>query len=618
MLKRFKTNAIFLLLFPFFVFAYFDYFYKAKNKFDQRLYSEAIFLLEKELQMNPQNGPAWKLLGQCFSMIEDESKAIMALKKAKALVADPTIDQLLQEVTRRKKEKLESLIAQYTNYSLRYPKDNEARLKLTQLYKEYQTLTSGQTESATDFAANRKKVRWVKESKENKRGVESYLNQNPTSNDLLNRARTLVGQEAYPLAESLYEVYLRKNPLDTTAWGEYAAMLSWAGKYEKSIIAYRQLLTLNPNDQKSALELARVLSWSGAYDSAIHQYLKLDTTDLKVLTGLAETYYWQGNNTGALAIYEKILEKDPKNLTALKRQKELKAKIIGGPQFQASGNSLWDNEDFSLKRFSANLQLNLSTKTALEPGFAYCEFKQQEDYISAYSYSIRLIEKFSESVWGVVRYTYNFYDCLDNTHSYGIKFDYTPYPNSNFNFSYDHYDIINDVLTTRSLIQGITTDNFLIQGYYQFEKNYGLFASYLYGSYSDLNQLQNPQAKIFYKMFHILTLGYRYNLITYSDTSHYYWSPDFYQTHSLWIELANGSQSPLSYYVSLEIAKVTNLATWARAIVANFALNPPKTKLVLGIQFSYSDTRRTLPAASVTAAPAYWYQSLTAYLKLGL
>lgn len=605
-------------------FAQEDFWTRARTKFNQKLYSEAIALLEKELATNPKNDSAWKMLGECYLALKDFSQAEAILTQASRLKSDSVIDRLLKQVNDARHKELATLISLYTDYLTRHPQAFEYRLNLARVYKEYGDLSKAKieyeiylTNNPNDTLVEQEYHRTFRlvsyNPKENKMKTNRFEAKNKSPKQSLALARALVSQKKYAPACTLYENYLAKNPNDTIAWREYAQVLSWDKQYDKSIAAYRHLLLLNPNDKKSAFELAQVLSWNEDYAEAIRQYLALDTNDLKVLAGLAETYLWQGNRTRARATYEKILKMDPENSYAKKKLAELQPSAFQKrTQLFTQVNYLWNSEEFYAKKFIANLIVGLSVNTDLELGFGYSQFEQKVDFVTACSYSIHIRERFSESVNGEINYTYNFYDCLDNTHSYGLSVNYILSPAGNINFNYDHHDIIHDVLTTRSLINGIATDNFEASGHYQFEKKYGLGGRYLYGLYSDDNRQQNLQAQLFYKLFSILSIGYGYNLITYSLPSFYYWSPDFYQTHALWFELTNGSNTPLSYYVRGEIGKITNTTKLARSLVANFVFLPPATNFRFGLEFAYSELSRT------TLSPSYWQQSLTVYLNLKL
>lgn len=610
----------------------------AYDKYQQGLYFEAINLAERELEHNPQNVNGLKLIGKSYYKIGDFENAVVTLEKARKLAPeDSEVNQLLDKVYQTKRKQLESTINQYSNYLIRHPADDNYRLKLARAYKEIGNFTKAQIEYEI-YLENNPKDEIVKQEylsilpdspdgksrkpdfehkrKPTKKCVTKPVKSKTQNKDLglaktLDHARDLVGKEKYTEAGSLYKIYLTKKPCDTIVLKEYAQTLSWNKQYEKSIIAYQKLLILNPQDKIASYELAQVLSWAEKYDEAIAQYQTLDMTDIKILTGLAQTYYWKGDYRNACITYKKILILDPDNSEAQKIISELKLIEIPGPEFRALASNLWDSEEFYYKNFTAALNFHLSEKTSLEPGFSAKRFEQQNDIITGYSYSIRLAEKFSEEADGGIHYAYNYYDDVPNTHAYGLTLNYVPYTLSNLNFNYDHHDIIYDVSTTRSLIQGITTDNFEVSGSHQFEKGYGLIGNYLYGLYSDDNQLQNLQARLYYQLFKILRIGYAYNLITYSEVSPWYWSPDFYQTHAIWFELANGSESPLSYYVGAEIAKVTNSSKLSRSIVADVSFNP-SDRFSLGFQFSYSELSRTKDA------PAYWQQSLAAYLRFKL
>ena len=63
-------------------------FAKAKSLFRHGILSEAVYALEAEVQRNPGNVNAWRLLGTVHAENDDDTQAISAM--AKALKADPT------------------------------------------------------------------------------------------------------------------------------------------------------------------------------------------------------------------------------------------------------------------------------------------------------------------------------------------------------------------------------------------------------------------------------------------------------------------------------------------------------------------------------------------------
>ena len=623
---KYKIIYLAVLLFCFSGLAQENYLALAVSKYQQGYYYEAISWVGKELAQNPQNTDALKLLGKSYFEIGDFDNAVVAWERARNIAPeDSEFIELLDKANNAKRKQLEINTEQYRNYLIRYPADNNYRLKLARVYKELGDYRAAQNEydiylenNPADETVKQEYLSILPRPPEEKpkrcvtKPVKSKTqDKNLALEKVLDYANDLVGQEKYTEAESLYETYLAKNPCDTIVLKEYARTLSWNKQYDKSIAVYQKLLILNPNDKIATFELAQVLSWADKYNEAITLYQTLDTTNIEVLTGLAQTYYWKGDNRLARITYQRLLDLDPNNAEAKKMVSEIRNSEIPGPAFSAKASNFWNSEEFYYKNFTAALNIALTENTSLEPGFSAFRFEQQADIISGNSYSIRLAEKFSQKVDGDVHYAYNYYDFVPNTHAYGLILNYYPYAQTNFSFSYDHHDIIYDVSTTRSLIQGINTDDFAVSGSYQFEKGYGIMGSYLYSVYSDDNQLQNPQARFYYQLFDVLRIGYAYNLISYADTSSWYWSPDFYQTHSIWFELSNGTPSPLSYYLSAEIAKVNTTSKLARAIAADFSFNP-SDRFSVGFQFSYSELSRTKDA------PAYWQQSIAGYLKFKL
>ncbi len=81
--------------------------------------------------------------------------------------------------------------------------------------------------------------------------------------DKLALARLLRDQGRFEPSLVLYRELVSVDPSDTELHHELAQALVWAGKYREATYAYRALMTQSPGEQQYRLELARVLSWAG-------------------------------------------------------------------------------------------------------------------------------------------------------------------------------------------------------------------------------------------------------------------------------------------------------------------------------------------------------------------
>lgn len=75
----------------------------------------------------------------------------------------------------------------------------------------------------------------------------------------------------YKTAEKLYLAYLSEHPGDMTARFKLARLLSWDGRYDKSLAQYERILRSRPDDIQVRRHYAMVLIWAGRQADAIQQ-----------------------------------------------------------------------------------------------------------------------------------------------------------------------------------------------------------------------------------------------------------------------------------------------------------------------------------------------------------
>ena len=127
---RYKIIYLAVLLFCFSGLAQENYLALAVSKYQQGYYYEAISWVGKELAQNPQNTDALKLLGKSYFEIGDFDNAVVAWERARNIAPeDSEIIELLDKANNAKRKQLEINIEQYRNYLIRYPADNNYRLK---------------------------------------------------------------------------------------------------------------------------------------------------------------------------------------------------------------------------------------------------------------------------------------------------------------------------------------------------------------------------------------------------------------------------------------------------------------------------------------------------------
>jgi tetratricopeptide (TPR) repeat protein len=132
--------------------------------------------------------------------------------------------------------------------------------------------------------------------------------------DLLDEARTKVGEGDYESAAKLLQQYLILEPGDRTARVELARVYSWDARYPESLAVYDKLLLDSAFDSDLGVERAQVMGWMGQYpdaEAAIRGILALEPEHLEANLLLASLLEWQGKTEESQQVYQWVIKLDP-------------------------------------------------------------------------------------------------------------------------------------------------------------------------------------------------------------------------------------------------------------------------------------------------------------------
>ncbi|MGI9101624.1 MAG: tetratricopeptide repeat protein [Terriglobales bacterium] len=109
--------------------------------------------------------------------------------------------------------------------------------------------------------------------------------------------------------------YLQRSP-DINVRVDLARVLSWAGKLDESLAAYREILATNPDNYDAALGMAQVTAWQGHSDEALAQFdalLKRRPDSREAQVGRAQVLSWSGHSKEAIPLLEEMLKARPQD-----------------------------------------------------------------------------------------------------------------------------------------------------------------------------------------------------------------------------------------------------------------------------------------------------------------
>lgn len=124
-----------------------------------------------------------------------------------------------------------------------------------------------------------------------------------------------VGAKQLAEAAKTYRLYLKRSP-DVNVRLELARVLSWAGQFEESRAAYREVLAVQPNNFDASLGLAQVTAWQGRSEEALAQFdqlLRLRPESREAQLGKAQVLSWSGHSKEAIPMLEAMLSARPQD-----------------------------------------------------------------------------------------------------------------------------------------------------------------------------------------------------------------------------------------------------------------------------------------------------------------
>lgn len=247
---------------------------RAQQLMEKGLYTEAARELENQLQVNPQDVEALKLLARVYIRLEKYPEAVGVAKKALELAPqDAEARQIYEEAKVRRDEGLGFLVKEYERVLRAHPEDLTYRLKAARAYYQLE--------------------QWDK-------------------------------------AAEHYQAYLKVRPEDHQVRHEYAQVLAWSNRFDEASREYQKLLEVYPDSLSLRLEYAYTLLWAGKYDPAIAQFQKVleaDPQNTKAQKGLAQAKELKKATAPRLSlidVYYARLEKNPEDQsTRLKLVRQL-------------------------------------------------------------------------------------------------------------------------------------------------------------------------------------------------------------------------------------------------------------------------------------------------------
>jgi tetratricopeptide (TPR) repeat protein len=345
-----------------------------------------------------------------------------------------------------------------------------------------------------------------------------------------------------------YEKYFAEGGIDQQVYFELANAHQCYGNYDQAINIYDSLVLSGSDDLETLKQRAKIIFWGGDSLRAFREFKKLveeypDDPEVKLFLG--DSYVQLKQYRSAREIYSELMKQSSGSYILQKRMKWLgnagvntfslstfPTYVLVSPQ----ANYFSDNLDF--KYNLAGLGLEIGATDYLSLGISgYRGYLASEiSKLNFNSLKGSAFIKFNNYVRGIISFgqTYFMNDSNENIIEIALNFEkeniYTA------SFFYNKMDaafiLYSPFLVTRRLISDYAGFN----GKYYFNSGLMIAGKYAFIKVSDGNEGNQVQFRLGKKFQEGLRAGYEYYYYTLSDFSELYWSPEYFEAHSVWAD----------------------------------------------------------------------------------
>ncbi len=362
---------------------------------------------------------------------------------------------------------------------------------------------------------------------------------------ILNDARNLTAEGEYDSAIKLFKQYLSAAGENKNVSLELADVYLKLSDVKNAIGIYDKLLLSN-YDYDIAKQRAKVVFWEGDSLTALKDFKKLvqkNPNDIEAKLFLGDAYLKTGQTQNARKIYEELLAQSPNSYILKTRLNWLggsdKFSLENFPSYVQvipQGYYFTDNTNFKLSNVSLGLDFGITKFISLGGSGSRGSLISADDNLRFTQAKGTAYLKLNEIISGSISFGQTYFandkqeSIVDINLSVKKKNVYSI--SAYLNYSDAAFILYSPFLVNTRLnayYYGINAD-------YRFKNNFIISGKYAYLEISDNNngnQLQARIGKIFESDF---TAGYEYYYYTFNKITSVYWSPDNFESHSIWAD----------------------------------------------------------------------------------
>jgi len=426
------------------------------------------------------------------------------------------------------------------------PDNFQALITLASLYFQQNTLADAQTFlNKTSLLQPKnyeiKKLQYsIDLQKEKNEAAQLY--------NILELARENVFNKNCEDAIFYYNEYLLYPKADRNILQELAEAYICKNDYLSAIEIYNELLLDRPDDYKLLKQRAKVYYWSGDYYNAYREFNKLifvNPDDAEAKLFLGDSFFALGEYENARKVYEELLTISPTSHILQTRMSWFGGMGSSGfttgifPTYlllSPEGNYFADNFDFVYSTYGLKFDFGVTDNIGLGIS-GYGGFLASDSVTN----NIKILKgnvyvKISPVVSATAGLGTTFFPNKVKRLIAEVTLRAEKKKKYSFLINFQSMDAAQLLYSPFLVDKRLNANMLLLQGYYLTRNDWKFSGVYSFTNISDdnsSNRLQLRLGKIFKKTF---SLGYEYYYYNFKDQSPLYWSPQNFDSHSLWAD----------------------------------------------------------------------------------
>lgn len=428
------------------------------------------------------------------------------------------------------------------------PNNKEALLGLFNLYLQKNDIVSVDkmigklkvnkevtTEELTKLLEQQKSLSNLLEEKE----LYSYLE----------TARTFSIEKKFEQSIYNYEKYFTNGGTNSNVYLELADAYQGAGDHNKAIEVLNKLVEIENADYNVLKKRAKLLFWNKNYLAALKEFRQLsrshpEDAEIKLMTGDALFELKQFEE--ARLVYSELLSISPDSHILKMRLNWLGSSGIDKFSLAAFPthviinpvtNYFSDNTDFKFNLYGIGAEIGLTSNISVGISAQRGYLKSNTEQEKFNNVKGTLFLKFNDilSMSGSAGQTFFENDIKEDIFEISIMGNKKKI--YSFNIFYSAMDAAQILYSPFLVDLRLRADYFGALGEYTFKNKYLVSGKYALVKVSDDNTGNQLQFRLGKEFDPIIKAGYEYYYYNFSDTTFIYWSPQNFETHSIWTDL---------------------------------------------------------------------------------